>query len=253
MSEFDGKSVVISGADGGIGAEIAAQFSAAGAYVYLTGLHRADAAPLVARLGPRASYHDLDVREEADWARVLGAVQRERGRLDVLVNNAGFLKPGLTLEDTSLADWRQHFAVNTDGPFLGCRHAILAMKDTGGGAIVNVASAVAVRVHAQSPAYVASKAAALAWTRVAAMHCGQRKYGIRVNAVLPGPIDTGMMRSNVQTEAEFDQLASLLVQKYPMERIGTAADVANAVLFLASQKSAYVNGAAFAVDGGQSI
>jgi 3(or 17)beta-hydroxysteroid dehydrogenase len=218
----------------------------------LTGIRGEDGHALVAELGDRARYLDLEVSEESHWSRVMGEVLGRHGRLDVLVNNAGWLKPGLTLENTSLVDWRRHFAVHADGTFLGCKHAILSMKDTGGGSIINVASAVALRVHSQSPAYVVSKAAVLAWTRTAALHCGERKYRIRINAVLPGPIDTGMMRSNVSNAAEFDALAAMLTKKYPMDRLGTAEDVANVVLFLALQRSGFVNGAAYTVAGGQS-
>jgi 3(or 17)beta-hydroxysteroid dehydrogenase len=220
--------------------------------VYLTGIRPAEGSAIAARVGPRARYLELDVSDEVHWQRAMAEVLARHARLDVLVNNAGYLKPGLTLEDTSLPDWRRHFAINTDGVFLGCKHAIVAMKDTGGGAIVNVSSAIAVRLHPESPAYAVSKAAVLALTRIAALHCGQRNYRIRVNAVLPGPIDTQMMRSNVANQAEFEQLTAMLIQKYPMERIGVPADVAHAVLFLAAPRSSYVNGAALAVDGAQS-
>jgi 3(or 17)beta-hydroxysteroid dehydrogenase len=252
MADFAERIVLVTGAERGIGARIASQFAADGASVYVTGIRGDDGRALVTRLGDRTRYLELDVSEESDWSRVMAEVLGRHGRLDVLVNNAGWLKPGLTLENTSLEDWRRHFAVHADGAFLGCKHAILSMKETGGGSIVNVASAVAVRAHSQSPAYVVSKAAVLAWTRVAALHCGERKYRIRVNAVLPGPTDTDMMRSNVAGAAEFDTLAAMLVKKYPMDRIGTVEDVANVVLFLASEKSGYVNGAAYTVDGGQS-
>jgi NAD(P)-dependent dehydrogenase (short-subunit alcohol dehydrogenase family) len=170
----------------------------------------------------------------------------------VLVNNAGYLKAGLSIEDTSLEEWQRHFAVNSDGAFLGCKHAILAMKQAGGGAIVNVASAVAVRMHWQSPAYGVSKSAILATTRVAALHCNHHRYGIRVNAVLPGPVDTEMMRSNVASEAAFQQMSRFLTDKYGLARIGVPDDIANIVTFLASDQAAYVTGAAFAIDGGQS-
>ncbi len=253
MLEFGGKTVLVTGADGGIGSEIAAQFVATGAMVFLTGIRPDNGREVAARLGANAAFLELDVTRDEQWTNSIAAVLAAQGRLDVLINNAGYLKPGLTIENTSLADWRQHYAVNADGPFLGCKHAILTMKTTGGGAIVNVASAVAMRLHAESPAYGASKAAALALTKIAALHCGQHKYGIRVNAVLPGPVDTAMMRSNVSSQTEFERLEAMLIQKYPMDRIGTPTDIANAVLFLASDKAAYVNGAAFSVDGGQSV
>ena len=252
VQQFTDKVVMVTGADGGIGSQIASQFAAAGARVYLSGVHAESGRELAARLGSKATSLELDVRSEAQWKTAIASVLATHGRLDILVNNAGYLKPGLSIENTSIADWRQHYAVNADGPFLGCKHAILAMKDRGGGAIVNIGSAVAMRLHADSPAYGASKAAAIALTRIAAIHCGQNKYSIRVNAVLPGPIDTAMMRSNAATAAEFEKLEAMLIRKYPMERIGLPADIANAVLFLASDQASYVNGACFAVDGGQS-
>ena len=218
----------------------------------LAGIRPDLGAAAAAGLGTAACYVELDVRREAHWERAIGDVVARHGRLDVLVNNAGYLRPGLSIEDTTLEEWQAHFAVNSDGALLGCKHAILAMKRSGGGAIVNVSSAVAVRMHWQSPAYGVSKSAILATTRVAALHCNHHRYGIRVNAVLPGPIDTEMMRSNVASVAEFEQMAALLRGKYGMARIGVPDDVANIVTFLASRQAAYVTGAAFTVDGGQS-
>jgi 3(or 17)beta-hydroxysteroid dehydrogenase len=253
MNDFQDRTVLVTGGDGGVGAAVGAQFVARGATVVLAGIRPGPGASIAAALGPASCYVELDVRREADWERVIGDVVARHGRLDVLVNNAGYLKAGLSIEDTSLDEWRAHFAVNSDGAFLGCKHAILAMQGSGGGAIVNVSSAVAVRMHWQSPAYGVSKAALLATTRVAALHCNHHRYGIRVNAVLPGPVDTDMMRSNVAGAAEFEQMARFLREKYAMARIGVPDDVAGIIVFLASDQAAYVTGAAFTVDGGQSI
>jgi NAD(P)-dependent dehydrogenase (short-subunit alcohol dehydrogenase family) len=252
MEDFHGRTVLVTGGDGGVGAAVGAQFVARGATVVLAGIRPESGSLVAAGLGTAARYVELDVRREADWERAIGDVVGRHGRLDVLVNNAGYLRPGLSIEDTTLDEWHAHFAVNSDGAFLGCKHAILAMKRSGGGAIVNVSSAVAVRMHWQSPAYGVSKAAIVATTRVAALHCNHHRYGIRVNAVLPGPIDTAMMRSNVASDADFEQMAKVLRDKYAMARIGAPDDVASMVLFLASDQAAYVTGAAFTVDGGQS-
>ncbi len=251
MDDFAGRRVLVTGGDGGVGAAIGAQFAARGARVILAGIRPEQGAAAAARLGDAAEYVALDVGDEADWQRVVAAAQARHGGLDVVVNNAGYLRPGLTFEDTTLEEWRRHFAVNADGAFLGCKHGILAMKGRGG-AIVNVSSAVALRLHPQAPAYGASKATILAITRMAAQHCNHARYGIRVNCVLPGPIDTEMMRSNVQSAAEFARVSQFLVDKYGLPRIGVPDDVASLVLFLASDAAAYVNGGAFTVDGGQS-
>jgi NAD(P)-dependent dehydrogenase (short-subunit alcohol dehydrogenase family) len=252
MNDFQGKTVLVTGGDGGVGAAVGAQFAARGATVILAGIRPGPGARAAATIGAAAGYVELDVRREAHWARAIGDVVARHGRLDVLVNNAGYLKPGLSIEDTTFEEWRAHFAVNSDGAFLGCQHAIRAMKHAGGGAIVNVSSAVAVRLHWQSPAYGVSKAAILATTRVAALHCNHHRYAIRVNAVLPGPIDTEMMRGNVGSVAEFERLAQFLRDKYGLARLGVPDDVASIVTFLASEQAAYVTGAAFTVDGGQS-
>ena len=251
MADFDGRTVLVTGGDGGVGAEIGSQFVARGAHVVLAGIRPERGREVVARIGPASEYAVLDVADEVQWQHLLAALLERRGRLDVLVNNAGNLRPGLSIEDTSLEEWRRHFAVNADGAFLGCKHGILAMKGRGG-AIVNVSSAVAVRMHPQSPAYGVSKATVLATTKVAALHCAQARLGIRVNCVLPGPVDTEMMRSNFADEAEFQKVSRMLVDKYGLPRIGVPSDVAQMVAFLASDAAAYVNGAAFAVDGGQS-
>jgi len=212
--------------------------------VILAGIRPVQGAAAVARIGPMAQYVALDVSVETQREQAIGDALARHGGLDVPVNNAGYLKPGLSIEDTSLGEWHRHFAVNSDGAFLGCKHAILAMKERGGGAVVNVSSAVALRMHPQLPAYGVSKAA---------MHCNRKRYGIRVNAALPGPIDTEMMRSNVDSVAAFEKMAQFLKAKCGMARIGVPDDVANLVTYLASDQAAYVTGAAFAVDGGQSV
>ncbi len=248
-SEFAGRIVLVTGAEGGIGSETARAFIAAGADVCVTGLGRETGAALAAALGARAQYETLDVTKPADWQRVVAQLVARHGKVDVLVNNAGYLKPGLTLETTSLDEWHRHFAVNTDSVLLGCQAVLPHLARDG--AIVNVASAVGVRLHAEAPAYGVSKAATIALTRVAAQYCGRLGRGIRVNAVLPGPVDTAMMRSNVSSDEQFKALEAALVAKYPMERIGLPTDIARAVLFLASAQSSYINGAALTVDGGQ--
>jgi 3(or 17)beta-hydroxysteroid dehydrogenase len=252
MNEFQNKVVLITGADGGIGAEIAAQFLAEGAKVFLAGIRRESGEALAKRLGPNAVWIELDVSKDEHWQSAFGVIEALHSQLDILVNNAGYLTAGLSIEDTSIDEWNRHFSVNIDGQFLGCKYAIKSMKKGRRGAIINMSSAVAVRLHSHAPAYGVSKSAVLALTRVAALHCNQNHYGIRVNAVLPGPVDTPMMRSGLEDEAAFKRVQKFLVDKYALERIGKPSDIANIVLFLCSDKSAFVTGAAFTADGGQS-
>ena len=251
MTEDAGRIVLITGADGGIGAEIARSFVADGAHVWLGGIRPESGRSLASRLGERATWIELDVSRDDHWARVMLNILARDGRLDVLVNNAGYLVPGLDLENTTLDEWHRHFAVNVDGQFLGCQHGIQAMKATGG-AIVNMSSAVAVRMHAHAPAYGVSKSAVHALTKVAALHCNQKHYGIRVNTIMPGPVDTPMMRTGIESPEAFAQVETFLKNKYAMDRIGVPQDIANMVRFVCSPANSYVTGAAFTVDGGQS-
>jgi NAD(P)-dependent dehydrogenase (short-subunit alcohol dehydrogenase family) len=251
MSEFEDRVVMVSGADGGIGAEVAAQFAAAGAHVYLTGIRPAEGSAIAARVGPRARYLELDVSDEAHWQRAMAEVLARHARLDVLVNNAGYLKPGLTLEDTSLPDWRRHFAINTDGVFLGCKHAILRFKAQGDpGVIVNTGS-VAGMVGFGSVVYGATKGAVNQITKGLAIECAS--FDIRVNAICPGamPLTNFTLFSPDEAFAPRDEgyLESVATLQ-PLGRYVTAEDCAAAALFLASDDARNITGVLLPVDGG---
>jgi NAD(P)-dependent dehydrogenase (short-subunit alcohol dehydrogenase family) len=127
------------------------------------------------------------------------------------------------------------------------------MKERGGGVIVNISSGLALKVMTNAPAYCASKAAVLTLTKVAALHCAERGYNIRINAILPGGVDTPMLERNVLPGQSIEDLKALVATRHPIGRIGTTDDIANAVMFLCSTKSSFVTGAGFAVDGGQTI
>lgn len=251
--ELAGKVAWVTGATGGIGSTIAQRLADAGASVVIgaTDLERGEA--LARRIGEQASAVRLDVTSDEEWTAAAQSSLSRYGRWDILINNAGFLQPHLTIEDMPLESWQRHFAVNTDGVFLGCKHAIAAMKGRGGGAIVNISSGLALKVMTAAPAYCAAKAAVLTLTKIAALHCTERGYDIRINAILPGGVDTPMLERNALPGQSLDDLKALVASRHPMGRIGTTDDIANAVLFLCSTKSSFVTGAGFAVDGGQTI
>ncbi|HEY1888863.1 MAG TPA: SDR family oxidoreductase [Steroidobacteraceae bacterium] len=253
MSEFSGRVALVTGATGGIGATIIRRLAEAGASVVIgtTDCKQGDA--LASQIGKQASVVHLNVTSDKDWIGAAQSILSEKKRWDILINNAGFLKPHLTIEETPLDLWRHHFAVNTDGVFLGCKHAIAEMKERGGGNIVNISSGLALKVMTNAPAYCASKAAVLTLTKVAALHCAERGYNIRINAVLPGGVDTPMLERNLLPGQSIEDLRALQASRHPIGRIGTTDDVANAVMFLCSTKSSFVTGAGFAVDGGQTI
>jgi len=244
---FDQKIVLITGGLGGIGGEITRYFLARGARVVVT--DRPGVEP--AALPENASFATLDVTSESNWTELVATIVEQHGQLDVLINIAGVFTPGIAFEEMSLATWRQHMDVNLDGSFLGCRVAMAAMAKTGGGSIVNFSSGLAHIMLSDGAAYCVSKAAVLALTRVAAKAGG--KHRVRVNAVLPGAIDTPMLWGNLREGQDPQELIDMLVKQHPIGRLGTTSDVAAAVGFLADPANSFVTGAMLAVDGGQLV
>jgi NAD(P)-dependent dehydrogenase (short-subunit alcohol dehydrogenase family) len=247
---FENLTILITGGLGGIGGEVARHFLAGGANVVITDRREHDGGA-TGVLGEKARYASLDVTSESRWAEVVGEIVDRYGKLDALVNIAGVFKPGIPFEDMTLAQWRFHMDVNLDGSFLGCRTAMAAMSKTGGGAIVNFSSGLAHIMLSDGGAYCVSKAAVLALTRLAAKAGG--KFGVRVNAVLPGAIDTPMLWGNLREGQDPQSLIDMLVKQHPIGRIGQTSDVAQAVGFLCDPANSFVTGALLAVDGGQLV
>jgi len=249
MGRVDGKAVLVTGAASGIGRATAALLAAEGARVAVADIAVEPGEAAAAEIGGDACFIPLDVRDEARWREATAAVVPRFGRLDVLVNNAG-LFPWGSIEDTSLADWRAAHAVNAEGVFLGCKYAVAAMKATGGGAIVNISSIAALVGTPTFTAYSASKGAVRSLTKCVALHCAKEGYGIRCNSVHPSFIDTPMVAGAVAGHAAPDRFRAALDRANPLGHIGRPEDVARMVLFLASDESAFVNGAEMVVDGG---
>jgi NAD(P)-dependent dehydrogenase (short-subunit alcohol dehydrogenase family) len=247
---FTNQTILITGGLGGIGSELTRHFLAHGARVVVSDRPGVDGSA-VAALGPDASYAELDVTSEASWTGLVDSIVASHGKLDALVNIAGVFKPGIPFEEMSLAQWRWHMDVNLDGSFLGCRVAMNAMAKTGGGAIVNFSSGLAHIMLSDGAAYCVSKAAVLALTRVAAKAGG--KHRVRVNAVLPGAIDTPMLWGNLREGQDPQALIDMLVKQHPIGRLGQTSDIAQAVAFLCDPKNSFVTGAMLAVDGGQLV
>jgi NAD(P)-dependent dehydrogenase (short-subunit alcohol dehydrogenase family) len=246
---FENQVILVTGAAGGIGVEVCRSLRELGGTVI-----RSD------RKSPRAAAPSdaggdavvsLDVTSEADWESVIAHIVADHGALHGLVNIAGVFTPGIPFEDMSLAEWRHHMDVNLDGTFLGCRFAMRAMAKTGGGSIVNFSSGLAHIMLSDGGAYCVSKAAVLALTRLAAKAGG--KHRVRVNAVLPGAIDTPMLWGNLREGMEPQALIDMLVKQHPIGRIGVPGDVARAVAFLLDPENSFVTGALLAVDGGQLV
>lgn len=238
------RTVLVTGAAGGLGKAMVAAFVGLGDRVLA-----ADLQPATENGESRAPVHSviLDVTDENQWEALLEAADRMFGGVDVIVNNAGYFRPNITFEDMPLAEWRRHFAINSDGVFLGCKHGIRHMKPRGG-AIVNIGSGMSITASPSSSAYCASKAAVLMTTRTAAASAGE--YNIRVNAVLPGAVPTTMLMGNLVQGQTESQLLEDLRGHSPLNRLATPDDVARAVLFLADSSNAAISGIYLPVDGG---
>jgi NAD(P)-dependent dehydrogenase (short-subunit alcohol dehydrogenase family) len=241
-----GKVALVTGAASGIGRATAALFHREGAKVAATDR---DEAGLKA-LGPDADLTLVqDVTDEERWREVVDAVVAKFRRLDILVNSAGIGDLG-NIETTTLADFRKLNAVNAEGTFLGCREAVRAMKQTGGGSIVNLSSVAGIIGDASSLAYCASKGAVRLLTKSAALHCARAGYGIRVNSVHPSFAETPMVLEGVARAKDPERVRAGLERAAPMGRMGKAEEVANMILFLASDESSFTTGAELMVDGG---
>lgn len=248
---FANQTIVVTGGAGGLGAAIVRAFVAAGGHVVIADLNLAGATALAGLLGSAATPALLDVCDESSWTALLDRVAAEHGHLDVLVNNAGVFQPNIAFEDMPLDIWRKHFAVNADGVFLGCKHAIRRMKSRGAGAIVNMGSGMSLRPQASSSAYCGSKAAVLMTTMTAA--AAAAAYGVRVNAVLPGAVPTPMLMSNVLPGQSDSQFLAQMASFSALQKLATPDDIARAVLFLADAANSAITGIYVAVDGGNFV
>lgn len=230
----------------GFGGAAAHLFVREGAKVILTDIRddlgERSAAALRAD-GHDARYMHLDVTCEQNWADVVEAVLQAHGRLDILFNNAGIAVPG-KVEDISVETWDRELGVHAKGVFLGTRAAIPAMRRGGGGSIINTSSVMGIVGSPTSPAYSAAKGAITTFTKSAALQYA--KENIRINSVHPGYADTPL------TTGRFDDPAvrAQLIKRTPMGRLGTAMDIANGVLFLASEESSWITGSELVIDGG---
>lgn len=243
MGRLDGKVALISGAARGQGEAEARRFVSEGARVLLCDVLDELGEKVAADLGSAAGYQHLDVTDPDQWTVAVEAATAAFGSLNVLINNAGILMLG-SIEAMPLAQYLQVINVNQVGCFLGMQAAIPAMRSSGGGSIVNTSSTSGFVGMPMLGAYTASKFAIRGMTKVAAMELG--RFGIRVNSVHPGGIDTAM--TDLPEFADVDKDAAY--GSLPIPRIGRPDEVAQMMVFLASDESSYCTGAEYLVDGG---
>ncbi|MDE1165229.1 MAG: SDR family NAD(P)-dependent oxidoreductase [Pseudomonas sp.] len=247
-TRLQGKIALITGAGSGIGAATARRFAEEGATVVLCGRNPAPleaVASTIRQAGGKADCCVADVSDEQAFVCAIQATARRHGRLDILVNNAMAYTWG-AIDSTSTADWQANFSTTVDGTFWGTRTAMVLMKAQGGGAIINMASICGLFGTPGMAGYSAAKAAVINFSRAAASEGAGSK--VRCNVVVPGVIDTpataGML-ADAKARGNTEKLI-------PLRRIGQALEVANAILFLASDEASYITGACVPVDGGRS-
>ena len=252
MGRLQNKVAIITGGSKGLGEANARLFASEGATVIITDIDEKNGRKLAKDIGPSVEFHKQDVRDEESWKSLIAQVVKDHGKLDILVNNAGVVEAG-TIENQKTEDYRFVMAVSADGTFFGSKYAIEAMKETGGGSIINMASIASIQGAPNVLAYSAAKGAVEAMTRTIAAHCAVNKYGIRCNSVHPSAIMTPMVagiREKISKANIPNAKESKVVEG---NKIGDPIDIANTVLFLASDESRFINGAQIRVDNAISI
>jgi NAD(P)-dependent dehydrogenase (short-subunit alcohol dehydrogenase family) len=256
MGQVEGKIAIVTGGASGIGAACVETLAREGARVVATDIDDARGVALVGQIaaaGGDALYLPQDVTDEGRWQAVVGEIERRYGRLDILVANAGIGIMAPSIVEMSLADWRRQTAVNLDGVFLSVKYCIPLMRRSGGGSIIMTSSIAGLRGSATLAGYCATKGGVRLFAKAIAMECASREDRIRVNTVHPGIIDTPIW--DKIRPAAGGRNAPIDIEEYgrrgaPLGRVGKPQDIANGVLFLASDAANYITGAELVIDGG---
>lgn len=253
MGQVSGKTAIVTGGASGIGAACAAVLAREGASVVVTDLDDEGGRAVVDRIATdgEALFLHQDVSIEETWPGVIDAALQRFGRLDVLVANAGIgiLCPALEM---SLADWRRQTAVNLDGVFLSVKYAVPAMRRSGGGSIIIMSSVAGLRGSAGLAGYCATKGGVRLFAKAVAVECAAAGDGVRINTVHPGVIDTPIWTKMPAASGQNRPIDPNEVARsgVPLGRAGRAEDIADGVLFLASDASRYMTGSELVIDGG---
>jgi NAD(P)-dependent dehydrogenase (short-subunit alcohol dehydrogenase family) len=257
------KVACVTGAASGIGRATALLLAREGAIVVATDIQAEKGPGLIAEIegaGEQGCFLAHDVAEEDQWRAVVAGIRARHGRLDILVNNAGVGYAGPVTE-MSLELWRRQMAINVDGVFLGVKHALPLMREHGGGgSIINLSSIAGIKASANVSGYNASKGAVRLFTKSIALECAAAKDGIRVNSVHPGIVETAIWDTLLGTTEDGSNgrprtatLDAAVAGAIPLGHKGEAEDIAQGILWLASDESRYVTGTELVIDGGRSI
>ena len=240
----EGKVALVTGGAMGLGKADCERLAEEGAKVVVTDIDLAKAQAVADAIGGHAFVQD--VRDEARWIEIIGEVERLHGRLDILVNNAGNVIFE-SIEDCSADNFRLHMAIHVEGTFFGCKYALPLMKKSGGGSIVNMASTASLMGYGAIVAYTAAKGAIRAMTKSIAMHCQDQGYGIRCNVLMPGGIETPMVQAVSGRAGQEEPVPEGVL---PAMALGAPRDVANMILYLASDEARFLTGNEYPIDNG---
>jgi 3(or 17)beta-hydroxysteroid dehydrogenase len=247
MGRVQGKVALITGGASGLGAEAARTLAREGAQIVITDVQEELGRKVAAEI-PGALFLKHDVRREDEWQQVVEQAVAAFGTIDVLVNNAGVVRFA-NVEELSYADYKFQVEIMLDGTFLGCKYALPKMTKTGGGSIINISSVGGIKGLSSIPAYAAAKGGIISITRSVAIHCQEQDYGIRCNAIAPGGIATPMM-DQAMSAIDLDDPGMAQNKNFGL---GHPSDIANAVLYLASDESRFMTGAVMVIDNGETI
>ena len=249
MGRLEGKTALVTGAASGIGLQTSIRLAEEGARVMMTDINLEEGRQQAEKPGANATFLKLDITEEEEWISVLDETVKRFDRLDILVNSAGMVLIA-DVEQITLEDWRKVHAVNLDGTFLGCKHGVRVMKEFGAGSIINLSSVSGMIGGFNLAAYNSSKGAVRMLTKSVALHCARAGYGIRCNSIHPTFIETPMLESMIRDSPDPEKARQTLVRQVPLRRIGKPEDVANMIVYLASDESTFVTGTEMVIDGG---
>ena len=249
MGRLEGKTALVTGAASGIGLQTSIRLAEEGARVMMTDINLEKVRQQAEKIDAIATFLKLDITEEEEWISVLDETVKRFDRLDILVNSAGMVLIA-DVEQITLEDWRKVHAVNLDGTFLGCKHGVRVMKEFGAGSIINLSSVSGMIGGFNLAAYNSSKGAVRMLTKSVALHCARAGYGIRCNSIHPTFIETPMLESMILDSPDPEKARQTLVRQVPLRRIGKPDDVANMIVYLASDESTFVTGTEMVIDGG---
>lgn len=250
MARLKGKRALVTGGASGIGRAACNTLAGEGARVMVADIDATGCAKTVADIGDMAASVSLDVTDESQWQAAAAETTAAFGGLDILVNCAGIGFSG-DFWDTTLEDWNRIIAVNLTGTFLGCKHVINAMRDSGGGSIVNISSIAGVLGGEDIAAYSATKGGVTMLTKSVALNCAGKGLNIRCNSIHPTYVDSEMLDPVADMFGSRETMLAGMAELVPLGRVAVPQDVANMILFLASDESAMVTGSAILLDGGQ--